>query len=130
MAYRLEVDDVSSRLLAWTSDTISEDEADRLVEEAKGLCRKRSLTSVLIELDHSSTETDDLALYRIARNWSEFARRRVRTAMVLGQLPDTERYFGDILRERGVMLGLFASRAEAKLWLERKHTPMSPADSV
>jgi hypothetical protein len=130
MAYRFEVDVESARLLAWTSGVVSEAESDALVDEAKRLCGEHSLTSVLIELDHSSTGADDLALYRIARNWSGFARGRVRTAMVMGQLPETERYFGDVLRERGVKLGFFASRGEAELWLGRKRTPMNPVDHV
>ncbi|MHC5054019.1 MAG: hypothetical protein ACYTKD_04800 [Planctomycetota bacterium] len=126
MPYRLEVDGESGRLLAWTSGTVSEEESDRLVEDAKRLCRKHSLRSVLIELDHTSTGTDDLAVYRLARSWAEFARGRVRTAMVLGHLPEVDRYFGDILREHGVKLGLFDSRVEAEVWLGRKMTPIGP----
>ena len=60
---------------------------------------------------------DDLAFYRVARIWADFARGRVRTAFVKGNHPDLDRYFANAINEQGAASQLFETRAEAELWL-------------
>jgi hypothetical protein len=107
---------------------VTVEDADAIIEDAKRLCRKHSLREVLLELGHVGTDADDLALYKIARGWAEFARGRVRTAFVKGRFPELDRYFGEIIREHGVAWALFDTRVEAELWLGRKMTPIGPLD--
>ena len=130
MAHEFHVDKESGRLDMRTSDSICVDEADLIVEEAKRLCRKHSIRSVLLELGHVHTDTDDLALYKIGRGWAQFARGRVRTAFVKGHFPELDRFVGEVVREHGVAWALFDTRVEAELWLGRKMTPAGPLDRV
>ena len=130
MPYVFTVDRDIGRLDLRTSGSVTVEEADAIVDEAKRLCRKHSIRSVLLELGHVGTATDDLALYKIGRSWAEFARGRVRTAFVKGHFPELDRYIGEIIREHGVAWALFETRAEAELWLGRKMTPIGPVDQA
>jgi len=126
VAHEFHVDKESGRLDIRTSGSVSCDESDLIVEKAKPLCREHSLGSVLLDLAHVGTDTDDLALYKIAREWAEFARGRIRTAFVKGHFPELDRYVGDVVREHGVAWALFDTRVEAELWLSRRVTPVGP----
>jgi hypothetical protein len=97
-------------------------------ETGERLCREHSIRSVLVELEHIKADMDDLALYKVARRWAEFARGRVRTAFVKGHFPEMDTFVGEVVREHGVAWSLFETRAEAELWLSRKMTPTGPLD--
>jgi hypothetical protein len=127
MPHEFRVDVGHDRLYVRTSGSVSVAEADEMIEEARRLLRRRPVAGVLLELDHDHTETDDLALYRIARAYSEFASGRLPTAFVGGRFPGLDRYFEDVLRDQGVECALFGTRDEAERWLDRGETPARPA---
>ena len=93
MPYVFTVDREDGRLDLRTSGSVTVEEADAIVDEAKRLCRKHSIRSVLLELGHVGTETDDLALYKIGRSWAEFARAifdRAGIACAVADIPSSD----------------------------------------
>jgi len=130
VAHEFHVDKAASRLDIKTSGILSPEEADELIEGASRLCRKHALKGVLVDLNYSIANLDDLGLFRIGKAWAGSARGRIRTAFVKGNYPDLDRYFGEIVREHGVAWALFETRDEAELWLDREMTPAGPIDGA
>jgi hypothetical protein len=127
MPHEFYVDRGASRLDVRTWGTLSADEEKDLVEGVTRQCRAHSLARVLVDLNYVAVEPDDLALYRIGRIWADFARGRVRTAFVMGNFPELDRFVGEVMREKGAAWGLLKTKAEAEAWLEAP-SPTGAAD--
>ena len=119
MAHEFHMDDEGRWLNLVTSGTLTLEEAEEIAEDGARLCRKHGLKKVLVDLDMNVDGVDDLAFYRVARIWADFARGRVRTAFVKGNHPDLDRYFANAINDQGAASKLFETRAEAELWLTR-----------
>ena len=128
MPHEFHVDGEASRLDVRTWGTLSTEEVDDLVEESMRQCRAHSLEQVLLDLNYLAVEPDDLLLYRISRTWAEFARGRVRTAFVMGNFTDLDRFVGEIVRDTGATWCLLRTRAEAETWLEAPAVPAAGDD--
>jgi len=130
VAHEFHVDGEGRWLSLLTSGSLTLEEAEEIAEDAGRLCRKHGLKNVLVELDLSVDGVDDLAFYRVARIWADFARGKVRTAFVKGKHPDLDRYFANAINEQGAASELFETRAEAELWLARDAAPAGPPDGA
>ena len=126
MPHVFHVDEEKSRLSVRIVGPGSLDDARKTVPRMLKLCDRHGLTSILLDLREVGWHPDDLTIHQMGTMYEGFSDKGTRIAVVGGRVPEAEEYLGIAARDRGVLMRVFATVAEAEAWLDGETRQAGP----